>query len=190
MKLCIHINIILHSMQCLYCEKTFRDKTTLKDHMRKKQHRRINARNNDYDRFYIINYLVCPCIGFSPEQINPQYEIYLVPVYTIAGVGEDMGGGAVWRWQGDVWRWRWVRPSSFYLIFRGHIFSFILTPDILQSPQRLVGLAGPSRVCRVSVLWAASGDNGENVHTHGGKWYHLYIWVLLKILYMYILFIF
>lgn len=47
-------------MQCLYCEKTFRDKTTLKDHMRKKQHRRINARNNVYDRFYIINYLVHP----------------------------------------------------------------------------------------------------------------------------------
>uniref|UniRef100_A0AAY4DZ05 C2H2-type domain-containing protein n=1 Tax=Denticeps clupeoides TaxID=299321 RepID=A0AAY4DZ05_9TELE len=47
----------LDSLQCLYCEKTFRDKTTLKDHMRKKQHRRINAKNNDYDRFYVINYL-------------------------------------------------------------------------------------------------------------------------------------
>ncbi|XP_056138322.1 zinc finger protein 277 [Lampris incognitus] len=45
------------SLQCLYCEKTFRDKTTLKDHMRKKAHRRINASNHEYDRFYIINYL-------------------------------------------------------------------------------------------------------------------------------------
>uniref|UniRef100_A0A8C1ICS0 Zinc finger protein 277 n=1 Tax=Cyprinus carpio TaxID=7962 RepID=A0A8C1ICS0_CYPCA len=27
----------LENMQCLYCEKTFRDKTTLKDHMRKKR---------------------------------------------------------------------------------------------------------------------------------------------------------
>nr|XP_034983911.1 zinc finger protein 277 [Zootoca vivipara] len=47
----------LDSLQCLYCEKTFRDKNTLKDHMRKKQHRRINAKNREYDRFYIINYL-------------------------------------------------------------------------------------------------------------------------------------
>lgn len=46
------------SLQCLYCEKTFRDKTTLRDHMRKKSHRRINASNRDYDCFYIINYLV------------------------------------------------------------------------------------------------------------------------------------
>lgn len=59
--------IIFPSMQCLYCEKTFRDKTTLKDHMRKKQHRRINARNHDYDRFYVINYLVCPCIILNHE---------------------------------------------------------------------------------------------------------------------------
>uniref|UniRef100_A0A8P4GV72 C2H2-type domain-containing protein n=1 Tax=Dicentrarchus labrax TaxID=13489 RepID=A0A8P4GV72_DICLA len=48
----------LDNLQCLYCEKTFRDKTTLKDHMRKKAHRRINASNHEYDRFYVINYLV------------------------------------------------------------------------------------------------------------------------------------
>lgn len=48
------------SLQCLYCEKTFRDKTTLKDHMRKKAHRRINSNNREYDRFYVINYLVKP----------------------------------------------------------------------------------------------------------------------------------
>ncbi|XP_061578684.1 zinc finger protein 277 [Cololabis saira] len=47
----------LDKLQCLYCEKTFRDKTTLKDHMRKKAHRRINANNREYDRFYVINYL-------------------------------------------------------------------------------------------------------------------------------------
>uniref|UniRef100_A0A8D2MLU4 Zinc finger protein 277 n=1 Tax=Zonotrichia albicollis TaxID=44394 RepID=A0A8D2MLU4_ZONAL len=47
----------LDNLQCLYCEKVFRDKNTLKDHMRKKQHRRINAKNKEYDKFYIINYL-------------------------------------------------------------------------------------------------------------------------------------
>lgn len=52
------------SLQCLYCEKTFRDKTTLRDHMRKKSHRRINASNREYDRFYVINYLVNqPMVG-------------------------------------------------------------------------------------------------------------------------------
>lgn len=51
--------LAFNSLQCLYCEKTFRDKTTLKDHMRKKSHRRINANNQEYDRFYVINYLVC-----------------------------------------------------------------------------------------------------------------------------------
>lgn len=45
-------------LQCLYCQKTFRDKSTLRDHMRKKSHRRINAANREYDRFYVINYLV------------------------------------------------------------------------------------------------------------------------------------
>uniref|UniRef100_A0ACB8FQ23 Uncharacterized protein n=1 Tax=Sphaerodactylus townsendi TaxID=933632 RepID=A0ACB8FQ23_9SAUR len=48
----------LDSLQCLYCEKVFRDKNTLKDHMRKKQHRKINAKNREYDKFYIINYLI------------------------------------------------------------------------------------------------------------------------------------
>ncbi|XP_021109831.1 zinc finger protein 277 isoform X2 [Heterocephalus glaber] len=56
-----------NSLQCLYCEKTFRDKNTLKDHMRKKQHRRINPKNKEYDRFYVINYLE---LGKSWEEVQ------------------------------------------------------------------------------------------------------------------------
>uniref|UniRef100_A0A8C1R978 Zinc finger protein 277 n=1 Tax=Cyprinus carpio TaxID=7962 RepID=A0A8C1R978_CYPCA len=56
-------------VNCLYCEKTFRDKTTLKDHMRKKQHRRINARNQEYDRFYVINYLE---LGKTWEEVQSE----------------------------------------------------------------------------------------------------------------------
>ncbi|XP_030896910.1 zinc finger protein 277 [Leptonychotes weddellii] len=56
-----------NSLQCLYCEKTFRDKNTLKDHMRKKQHRRINPKNREYDRFYVINYLE---LGKSWEEVQ------------------------------------------------------------------------------------------------------------------------
>lgn len=29
----------------------------LKEHMRKKQHKRINPLNPEYDRFYLVNYL-------------------------------------------------------------------------------------------------------------------------------------
>ncbi|KAM6203157.1 zinc finger protein 277 [Rhynchocyon petersi] len=57
----------LDNLQCLYCEKTFRDKNTLKDHMRKKQHRRINPKNREYDQFYVINYLE---LGKSWEEVQ------------------------------------------------------------------------------------------------------------------------
>ena len=46
-----------YSLQCLYCERVFRDYVTLKDHMRKKQHKKISGQNHAYDRFYAINYL-------------------------------------------------------------------------------------------------------------------------------------
>ncbi|TMS05054.1 Zinc finger protein 277 [Larimichthys crocea] len=59
----------LDNLQCLYCEKTFRDKTTLKDHMRKKAHRRINANNREYDRFYVINYLE---LGKTWEEVQSE----------------------------------------------------------------------------------------------------------------------
>lgn len=47
----------LHKFQCLFCEKEFKDWAVLKEHMRKKQHKRINPKNMSYDKFYIINYL-------------------------------------------------------------------------------------------------------------------------------------
>ncbi|KAM8972055.1 zinc finger protein 277 [Pelodytes ibericus] len=65
----------MDSLQCLYCEKTFRDKNTLKDHMRKKQHRKINAKNHEYDRFYIINYLE---LGKSWEDVQSEDDRELV----------------------------------------------------------------------------------------------------------------
>ncbi|KAL9703702.1 hypothetical protein quinque_007220 [Culex quinquefasciatus] len=41
---------------CLYCEKVFKDRPTLKEHMRKKGHKRINPENKAYDRFFLVNY--------------------------------------------------------------------------------------------------------------------------------------
>ncbi|XP_056907001.1 zinc finger protein 277 isoform X1 [Takifugu flavidus] len=65
----------LDELQCLYCEKTFRDKTTLRDHMRKKSHRRINANNREYDRFYVINYLE---LGKTWEEVQSEDDGELV----------------------------------------------------------------------------------------------------------------
>ena len=47
----------LDANQCLFCEKEFRDQTTLKEHMRKKLHRKLNPKNKEYDQFYLINYV-------------------------------------------------------------------------------------------------------------------------------------
>ncbi|XP_055882944.1 zinc finger protein 277-like [Biomphalaria glabrata] len=47
----------LDNQLCLFCEKSFKDKASLREHMRKKQHRKINPKNKEYDKFYIINYM-------------------------------------------------------------------------------------------------------------------------------------
>ncbi|XP_077981074.1 zinc finger protein 277-like [Glandiceps talaboti] len=62
------------NLQCVYCEKTFKDRMTLKDHMRKKQHKRINPKNTSYDKFYVINYLE---LGKNWEsvQAEPEYDV-------------------------------------------------------------------------------------------------------------------
>jgi len=57
----------LKNLQCLYCEKTFGGRQMLKDHMRKKRHKRLNPKNKLYDKFYIINYLE---LGKTWEEIQ------------------------------------------------------------------------------------------------------------------------
>ncbi|RWS28625.1 zinc finger protein 277-like protein [Leptotrombidium deliense] len=42
---------------CLFCEKVFKDRDTLKEHMRKKHHKRLNPHNKEYDKYYVVNYL-------------------------------------------------------------------------------------------------------------------------------------
>lgn len=46
----------MKNLICLYCEKTFKDRMTLKEHMRKKGHKRINPENKFYDKFFLTNY--------------------------------------------------------------------------------------------------------------------------------------
>ncbi|XP_002742133.1 zinc finger protein 277-like [Saccoglossus kowalevskii] len=59
----------MDSFQCLFCEKTFKDRSVLKDHMRKKQHKRINPKNTMYDKYYIINYLE---LGKNWEEVQAE----------------------------------------------------------------------------------------------------------------------
>ncbi|ORE09300.1 hypothetical protein BCV72DRAFT_66514 [Rhizopus microsporus var. microsporus] len=47
----------LSNLQCLYCEKIFTSPAVLRKHMRKKKHFKVAAKNRQYDRFYVINYL-------------------------------------------------------------------------------------------------------------------------------------
>ena len=47
----------LDALRCLFCDGAFRDRATLKEHMRKKQHKKINPAHTAFDKFYVINYL-------------------------------------------------------------------------------------------------------------------------------------
>jgi len=74
----VNVNLFLDVLEqkikdniCIYCERIFKDYTTLKLHMRKKKHFKINARNKEYDQFYIINYLE---EGKSWEEIQTESE--------------------------------------------------------------------------------------------------------------------
>lgn len=46
----------LNRLICLFCSKVFKDRSSLKDHMRKKGHKRINPKNETFDKYYLINY--------------------------------------------------------------------------------------------------------------------------------------
>jgi len=47
----------LDNLICLFCEKTFKTREVLKEHMRKKAHKKLNPHNKSYDQFYLVNYL-------------------------------------------------------------------------------------------------------------------------------------
>ena len=47
----------LDDLVCIYCEKVFKSRDVLKEHMRKKNHKKINPRNSTYDKYYLVNYL-------------------------------------------------------------------------------------------------------------------------------------
>lgn len=50
----------LDNLHCIYCEGSFKDRIILKEHMRKKGHKRINPENKEYDKFFMVNYIGDP----------------------------------------------------------------------------------------------------------------------------------
>ncbi|XP_073253229.1 zinc finger protein 277-like [Porites lutea] len=105
----------LTSLHCLFCEKLFKDRTSLKDHMRKKQHKKINPKNKEYDRFYMINYLE---LGKTWEDIQNENEVEENELRTDGSADEDDWSD----WKGDL-------PPSVCLFCEA---SFPVTGEVLQ----------------------------------------------------------
>ncbi|OXU26081.1 hypothetical protein TSAR_000197, partial [Trichomalopsis sarcophagae] len=42
---------------CIFCEKKFKNRVVLKEHMRKKTHKQVNPNNKNYDKYYVTNYI-------------------------------------------------------------------------------------------------------------------------------------
>ncbi len=45
-------------LRCVYCDRVFKTREVLKEHMRKKAHKKINPHDKSYDLFYVVNYQV------------------------------------------------------------------------------------------------------------------------------------
>lgn len=65
----------MKELKCIYCEKTFPDRTILKEHMRKKLHKRINPKTTEYDKYYIVNYLESDKTWRDIEKEDDRYAV-------------------------------------------------------------------------------------------------------------------
>ncbi|KAK6625145.1 hypothetical protein RUM43_005436 [Polyplax serrata] len=88
----------LNKLECIYCEHTFKDRTVLKEHMRKKFHKRVNPKNKEYDRFYVVSYLEGGQQD-DPEEPQPQ------------------DAWAQWREEGSDWSDWQEEPSPIVCLF-------------------------------------------------------------------------
>ena len=73
------------SLLCLYCEGVFKDRITLKEHMRKKQHKKINPNNTEYDRYIYIYIYIQSLYTTAPQSIPPSIIRFYVINYLEAG---------------------------------------------------------------------------------------------------------
>jgi len=86
----------LESLLCLFCEKTFKSRDVLKEHMRKKAHKKLNPSNKEYDRFYLVNYLEFGKTWQDMEKEGGEEEMP-------TGWDSDKDDGGDWSdWRGDL----------------------------------------------------------------------------------------
>ncbi|XP_046609624.1 zinc finger protein 277 isoform X1 [Neodiprion virginianus] len=81
---------------CFYCEGVFKDRNTLKEHMRKKLHKTLNPADKKYDKFYVINYL-------EPDRNSQQKQNCVDDSEDPTGFtsGSDDGENAWSDWDGE-----------------------------------------------------------------------------------------
>ncbi|XP_053610960.1 zinc finger protein 277 [Plodia interpunctella] len=63
----------LENLKCIYCEGLFKDRIILKEHMRKKGHKRINPDNKEYDKYFLVNYLGDKQKPKNSTKLNSKY---------------------------------------------------------------------------------------------------------------------
>lgn len=69
----------LEKLQCIYCEGCFKDRTILKEHMRKKGHKRINPDNKEYDKYFLVNYIGDKQDDTLKNNVKPNRNRYFTP---------------------------------------------------------------------------------------------------------------
>ena len=77
-----HLREKIARHECIYCEKIFADRNTLMEHMRKKNHKEVNPKNNYYDKVYFF-------IIIKNKSI---YGLFSVLHNQLFGVGQTMVG--------------------------------------------------------------------------------------------------
>lgn len=88
----------MNELICLFCEKVFKDRSTLKEHMRKKGHKRINPDNKSYDKYFLVNYR---STNRSPKPEKPS-ESSKESVFETHAVDVDGESDSDWSdWEGD-----------------------------------------------------------------------------------------
>lgn len=88
----------LEDMTCIFCEKVFKSREVLKEHMRKKSHKKINPKNLSYDKFYLVNYLE---FGKTWEEVNS--ETLFDDEFLPSGFDSDNDNDNDWSdWKGDL----------------------------------------------------------------------------------------
>lgn len=142
----------LTNFECLYCDKVFKDRASLIEHMRKKSHRRLNPKNKSYDKYYIINYLE---LGKNWEILQAESD-QLEQSEDWSGWDDDVGQTAVCFFCPS----QFMRHEKLYEhMAKSHDFDFIsMRKDMNLSFYQQIKMVN---YIRRTVLQLKKNDNGR-----------------------------